>query len=61
MDPIDRLDWLTRAYRVGQIIRTAALLGICDVLAPEPMAAEQVAARSGAPDGCAWRLAEPRR
>jgi hypothetical protein len=48
MDPIDRLDWLTRAYRVGQIIRTAALFGVCDVLAVEPMAAEQVAGRVGA-------------
>jgi hypothetical protein len=48
MDPIDRLDWLTRAYRVGQIIRTAALLGVCDVVAVEPMAAEQVAERVGA-------------
>ena len=48
MDPIDRLDWLTRAYRVGQIIRTAALFGVCDVLADEPLRAEQVAGRVGA-------------
>jgi hypothetical protein len=48
VDPVDRLDWLTRAYRVGQIIHTAALFGVCDVLATEPMAAEQVAARVGA-------------
>ncbi|HEX6919491.1 MAG TPA: methyltransferase [Actinomycetes bacterium] len=48
MDAVDRLDWLTRAYRVGQIIRTAALYGICDVLADGPMPGEQVAARVGA-------------
>lgn len=48
VDPIDRLDWLTRAYRVGQIIRTAALFGVCDVLADEPLGAEQVAGRVGA-------------
>jgi O-methyltransferase domain/Dimerisation domain len=48
MKPIDRLDWLTRAYRVGQIIRTAALFGVCDVLADERLGAEQVAGRVGA-------------
>jgi len=48
MDPIDRLDWLTRAYRVGQIIRTAALFGVYDLLADEPLRAEQVAGRVGA-------------
>jgi hypothetical protein len=48
VDPIDRLDWLTRAYRVGQIIRAAALFGVCDVLADQPLGAEQVAGRVGA-------------
>jgi hypothetical protein len=48
VEPVDRLDWLTRAYRVGQVIRTAALFGVCDVLAGEPMAAQQVAERVGA-------------
>src|SRR5215510_15831473 len=48
VDPIDRLDWLTRAYRVGQIIRTAALFDVYDVLADEPIQAEQVAGRVGA-------------
>jgi hypothetical protein len=48
MDAVDRLDWLTRAYRVGQVIRTAALFGVCDVLADEPMSAEQVAVKVGA-------------
>ena len=33
---------------MGQIIRTAALLGVCDVVAVEAMAAEQVAERVGA-------------
>lgn len=51
MEPVDRLDWLTRAYRVGQIIRTAALLGVCDALATEPLTAEQVAVHvRAAPD-----------
>jgi len=48
VEPVDRLDWLTRAYRVGQVIRTAALFGVCEVLAGEPMAAQQVAERVGA-------------
>src|SRR6266536_59349 len=48
VEPAYRLDWLTRAYRVGQIVRTAALFGVCDVLAGEPMAAQQVAERVGA-------------
>jgi hypothetical protein len=48
MDAIERLDWLTRAYRVGQIIRTAALLGVCDAVAGDPMTAEEVAERVGA-------------
>jgi hypothetical protein len=48
MDAVERLDWLTRAYRVGQIIRTAALLGVCDVVAATPMTAEEVAERVGA-------------
>ena len=48
MDAVDRLDWLTRAYRVGQIIRTAALFGICDLLAVRPLPAEEVAAQVGA-------------
>jgi orsellinic acid C2-O-methyltransferase len=48
MYAIERLDWLTRAYRVGQIIRAAALLGVCDVVAAKPMTAEEVAERVGA-------------
>jgi hypothetical protein len=48
VDAIDRLDWLTRAYRVGQIIRSAALFGVCDVLTDGPLPAEQVALRVGA-------------
>jgi hypothetical protein len=47
MNAIERLDWLTRAYRVGQIIRTVALLGVCDVVAVSPMTPEGMAERLG--------------
>jgi hypothetical protein len=56
MDPVDRVDWLTLAYRVGQIIRTAALFGICDVLSEAPLPAEQVATRVGAAEDPMRRL-----
>jgi len=52
MTPRERLDALISGFRATQIIRTAAIFGVADILAAGPLDAAQVAARAGcATDG----------
>ena len=52
----DRLNQMIGGYRVTQMVRTAALLGICDALAGEPRDAAMVAAQVHADAGLLRRL-----
>jgi hypothetical protein len=56
MEPRERLYHMILGYRATQAIRAAAQLGICDVLAPEPMPSEEAAVRVDADAGMLLRL-----
>jgi hypothetical protein len=43
----DRLDGLIGGFRVSQLVGAAANLGICDLVAREPLTAREIAAASG--------------
>lgn len=55
-DARERLYWMVTGYRAAQLIRTAALLGVCDVLAAGPLGATDVAAQVGTDPGMVRRL-----
>ena len=48
MDALDRVDQMTRAFQVGQLVRAGALLGLYDVLDRGAMAPAEVAAEVSA-------------
>lgn len=56
MNPRDRLDELTGGFRATQVVRTAAVLGIADVLSAGPLAAPAVALHVGGEPGFVRRL-----
>lgn len=56
MEPDARLYEMILGYRSTQIIRTAALLGICDELAAEPLASSVLATRVRVEPGLLHRL-----
>lgn len=55
-DAEDRLYWMISGFRTSQLIRTAAMFGICDILASGPKHAAEVAAAVGLDAGMVRRL-----
>jgi len=55
-DPRDRLYWMISGFRTTQLVRTAALLGVCDQLAEGPLTAAEVASRVEADSDIVHRI-----
>ena len=52
----DRLYWMISGYRMAELIRTAVIFGLCDLLASGPRQASDIAGAAGLDPGLVRRL-----